>query len=62
MGPVASRTCSATGESVPKRKGQGDAVFAGTVNHDGTLRVRVIAAAADNTIARIIQLVEESQE
>jgi Cd2+/Zn2+-exporting ATPase len=51
-----------TGESVPKRKGQGDAVFAGTINHDGTLRVRVTAAAADNTIARIIRLVEEAQE
>jgi len=51
-----------TGESVPKRKGQGDAVFAGTINHDGTLRVRVTAAAADNTISRIIQLVEEAQE
>src|SRR5690606_20435180 len=29
---------------------------------DGTLRVRVTAAAADNTISRIIQLVEEAQE
>jgi Cd2+/Zn2+-exporting ATPase len=51
-----------TGESVPKRKGQGDEVFAGTINQDGTLRVRVTAAAADNTISRIIQLVEEAQE
>ena len=51
-----------TGESVPRRKGQGDTVFAGTINHDGTLRVRVTAAAADNTIARIIRLVEEAQE
>lgn len=51
-----------TGESVPKRKGQGDTVFAGTINQDGTLRVRVTAAAADNTIARIIELVEQAQE
>lgn len=51
-----------TGESVPKRKGEGDQVFAGTVNQEGTLRVRVTAAAADNTIARIIKLVEEAQE
>lgn len=51
-----------TGESVPKRKGQGDTVFAGTINQHGTLRVRVTAAAADNTISRIIQLVEEAQE
>lgn len=51
-----------TGESVPKRKEEGDKVFAGTVNQDGVLRVRVSAAAADNTIARIITLVEEAQE
>lgn len=51
-----------TGESVPKRKGEGDPVFAGTVNQEGVLRVRVTAAASDNTIARIIALVEEAQE
>lgn len=51
-----------TGESVPKRKIEGDQVFAGTVNQEGTLRVQVTAAAADNTISRIIKLVEEAQE
>lgn len=51
-----------TGESVPKRKEEGDPVFAGTVNQEGVLRVKVTAAAADNTIARIIALVEEAQE
>ncbi len=51
-----------TGESVPKRKGKGDAVFAGTINADGVLRVKVTAAASDNTIARIVRLVEEAQE
>ncbi len=51
-----------TGESVPKRKGTGDMVFAGTINLDGALRVRVTAAASDNTIARVVRLVEEAQE
>ncbi|MBO9629642.1 MAG: cadmium-translocating P-type ATPase [Shinella sp.] len=51
-----------TGESTPVRKEIGDAVFAGTVNGDAALRVRVTAAAADNTIARVIKLVEEAQE
>ena len=51
-----------TGESVPRHKGPEDQVFAGTVNQDGALRIRVTAAAADNTIARIVSLVEEAQE
>ncbi|MCA0317690.1 MAG: cadmium-translocating P-type ATPase [Proteobacteria bacterium] len=51
-----------TGESVPKRKQAGDAVFAGTINADAVLRVRVTAASEDNTIARVVRLVEEAQE
>jgi Cd2+/Zn2+-exporting ATPase len=51
-----------TGESIPVRKGPEASVFAGTVNGDGLLRVRVTAAAADNTIARVVRLVEEAQE
>ena len=51
-----------TGESVPKHKGVNDQVFAGTVNQDAVLRIKVTAAAADNTIARIVKLVEEAQE
>jgi len=50
-----------TGESVPRRKAAGDVVFAGTVNGDGALRVRVTAAARENTIARVVRLVEEAQ-
>lgn len=51
-----------TGESTPKRKHVGEQVFAGTINLDGAIRVRVTAAAADNTIARVVRLVEEAQE
>ena len=51
-----------TGESTPVRKGRDENLFAGTVNGDGLLRVRVTAAAADNTIARVVKLVEEAQE
>jgi Cd2+/Zn2+-exporting ATPase len=51
-----------TGESTPVRKGPGATVFAGTVNADVALRVRVTAAAADNTIGRVVKLVEEAQE
>ncbi len=51
-----------TGESTPVSKGEGEQVFAGTINGDAALRVRVTAAAEDNTIARVVRLVEEAQE
>lgn len=50
-----------TGESVPVVKTVGDDVFAGSINVDGVLQVRVTSTAADNTIARIIDLVEQAQ-
>lgn len=51
-----------TGESTPVRKGPEQILFAGTVNGEALLRVRVTAAAQDNTIARVVRLVEEAQE
>ena len=51
-----------SGESVPVRKGIDAQVFAGTVNGNAALRIRVTAAASDNTIARVVKLVEEAQE
>ncbi|HEY4251832.1 MAG TPA: heavy metal translocating P-type ATPase [Roseomonas sp.] len=49
-----------TGESMPVARGPGDAVVAGSINADGALRIRVTRAAADNTIARIIRMVEDA--
>ena len=51
-----------TGESVPVTRGPGDPVFAGAINTESALRLRVGREAADNTIARIIRLVEEAEE
>lgn len=50
-----------TGESVPVDKGPGDSVFAGTVNGEGTLELRVTRLTKDNTLARVIKMVEEAQ-
>jgi Cd2+/Zn2+-exporting ATPase len=51
-----------TGESVPVEKQVGDPVFAGSINGEGALEVRATKTFADNTIARIITMVEEAQE
>jgi Cd2+/Zn2+-exporting ATPase len=51
-----------TGESIPVEKAQGKPVFAGSINQEGALDVRATKTAADNTISRIIQMVEEAQE
>ena len=45
---------------MPVARGPGDAVVAGSINADGAFRVRVTRAAADNTIARIIRMVEDA--
>ena len=50
-----------TGESVPRSKTTGESVFAGSINVDGVLQVSVEKTASDNTISRIIQLVEQAQ-
>ena len=49
-----------TGESMPVPRGPGEPVVAGSINADGVLRVRVTREAADNTVARIITMVEEA--
>ncbi|MFZ5889231.1 MAG: heavy metal translocating P-type ATPase [Chloroflexota bacterium] len=51
-----------TGESVPVEKQPGDPVFAGSINGEGALEVRATKTFADNTISRIIHMVEEAQE
>jgi Cd2+/Zn2+-exporting ATPase len=50
-----------TGESVPVEKNIGDEVYAGTINERGSLDIQVTRLAQDNTIARIIEMVEEAQ-
>jgi P-type Cu2+ transporter len=51
-----------TGESRPVDKKQGDKVIAGTLNGDGSLRVRVTATGSDTALAGIMRLVEQAQQ
>ncbi|MCA0450474.1 MAG: heavy metal translocating P-type ATPase, partial [Proteobacteria bacterium] len=51
-----------TGESVPKSKTVSDPAFAGSINRDAALKIRVTRKAEDNTISRIIRLVEDAQD
>ena len=50
-----------TGESVPMDKAPGDKVFAGTVNGEGALDVKVTKLAKDSTLMRVMKMVEEAQ-
>ena len=50
-----------TGESKPVSKEPGDGVIGGTVNGDGSLRVRIDATGDDTTLAGIMRLVEAAQ-
>ncbi|TQR26040.1 heavy metal translocating P-type ATPase [Bacillus safensis] len=51
-----------TGESVPQEKGQGEDVFAGTVNLNGSLTVEVTKHNEETLFHKIIKLVESAQE
>jgi Cu2+-exporting ATPase len=51
-----------TGESKPVKKGAGDKVIAGTINGDGSLRVKVTATGDETALAGIMRLVEQAQQ
>ena len=51
-----------TGESLPRSVDEGDDVFAGTLNQQGALELRVTRPVAESSLKRILQLVIEAQE
>ena len=51
-----------TGESIPVSKKTGDKVFPATINGQATIIVKATSTFADNTLSRIINLVENAQE
>ncbi|MBK7576338.1 MAG: cation-translocating P-type ATPase [Ignavibacteria bacterium] len=50
-----------TGESTPAAKATGDTVYAGTINEDGFLEVRVTSVSSKSILARIVQMIGAAQ-
>jgi cation-transporting ATPase G len=60
-GRTALDVSTITGESVPVEAGPGAEVFAGSINGTGSLEVEVTTTAEDNSLARIVRIVEAEQ-
>lgn len=54
-------TSALTGESVPVEVGPGSEVYAGSINGTGPLEVEVTSTADNNSLARIVHIVEAEQ-
>ncbi len=59
-GESAVNTGALTGESLPRQVRSGDEVLSGCVNESGLLHIRTTKKFGDSTVARILDLVENS--
>jgi len=50
-----------TGESIPVEKEMGNLVYAGTINQNGILTIKVTKRNSETTLSHIIRIVEEAQ-
>jgi len=50
-----------TGESIPREKEKESQVIGGTINLQGSLKVRAIKVGADTTLSKIVKVVQEAQ-
>ncbi|MGH7606744.1 MAG: heavy metal translocating P-type ATPase [Gemmatimonadales bacterium] len=61
QGASAVNEAMLTGESRPVKRREGDAVIAGTINGDGSLRVEVTGTGGDTKLSKIVRLVADAQ-
>ena len=54
-------TKALTGESMPRNVKVNDEILAGTINGDNTIKAKVIRAYGESSVAKILKLVQESQ-
>jgi Cu2+-exporting ATPase len=50
-----------TGESKPVRKSKGDKLIAGSINGNGSLKIKVLHGAKDSYLAQVVKLVKDAQ-
>lgn len=53
-------TSALTGESVPRRAGEGDDVISGCVNGEGLLKIKAAKKFEDSTVSKILEMVEDA--
>ena len=59
-GETTVNTSALTGESLPVERVVGDSVVSGSVNMTGVIRIRVLSSYDNSTVAKILELVENS--